>query len=84
MRKPLRNLALYCPELEPGRFIWMILESVDDPHDWDSAHDHEGFNGEMFDSFEKAWAAGTEALFEFMRTHPYNSRSVPIFPWSKG
>jgi hypothetical protein len=70
-----RNLALTCPEVEAHQFIWLILESVEEATEWSVI---EGSEGEMFSSWDDAWKAGSSALREFLKSHPFNFKAKPL------
>ena len=57
-----RRLAVFVDRPGPGSFVWILLESTDDPAVW---LDLETCN-DTFESLSEAYDAGNEALLSYV------------------
>ncbi|MBT2327081.1 hypothetical protein J7E62_32905 [Variovorax paradoxus] len=57
-----RRLAVFVDRPGPGSFVWILLESTDDPAVWLDLETGEG----TFGSWRDAYDAGNEALLSYV------------------
>jgi len=57
-----RRLAVFVDRTSPGNFIWVLMESTDDPAVWLDLETGD----ESFDNWREAYDAGNEALMAYV------------------
>lgn len=57
-----RRLAVFVDRPSPGSFVWILLESTDDPAVWLDLETAE----DAFESWREAYDAGNEALLSYV------------------
>lgn len=57
-----RRLAVFVDRPSPGNFVWVLMESTDDPAIWLDLETGE----EGFDTWREAFDAGNEALMAYV------------------
>lgn len=72
MPAPYRRLAVFVDRPSPGHFVWILLESTDDPAVWLDVETADG----IFDTWSKAYEAGNLAL----KAHVVDERAGPELP----
>lgn len=58
----LRRLSVFIDEPDPGVFHWVIIESTEDASVWEDVE----ASMESFPTWQKAWAAGVQALMAYV------------------
>ncbi|CAN5874460.1 hypothetical protein BH11PSE13_BH11PSE13_36950 [soil metagenome] len=62
MNDQYRRLAVFVDRPSPGSFLWIILESTEDPAVWLDLETGD----EKFDSWSEAYEAGNSALLSYV------------------
>jgi hypothetical protein len=62
MADPYRRLAVFVDRPSSGNFIWILMESTDDPAVWLDVETGD----ESFDNWRDAFDAGNEALMAYV------------------
>jgi len=62
MTNQYRRLAVFVDRPSPGKFIWIVLESTDDPAVWLDLETGD----EIYDNWRAANDAGNEALMTYI------------------
>jgi hypothetical protein len=57
-----RRLAVFVDRPSPGSFVWIILESTEDPAVWLDLETGDS----IFDNWREAYDAGNEALMSYV------------------
>jgi hypothetical protein len=57
-----RRLAVFVDRPSPGSFVWIILESTEDPAVWLDLETGDN----IFDNWREAYDAGNEALMSYV------------------
>ncbi|VTU41166.1 hypothetical protein H4CHR_05901 [Variovorax sp. PBS-H4] len=57
-----RRLAVFVDRPSPGNFIWILMESTDDPAVWLDLETGD----DTFDNWREAYDAGNEALMAYV------------------
>ena len=66
-----RRLAVFVDRTSPGNFVWVLMESTDDPAVWLDLETAD----ESFDNWREAYDAGNEAL---MADYPVENSSIQM------
>ena len=72
--QPLRNIAVYVEEPTPGRFAWVLTESVDDLSVWWELQ----VGKEWLSSYQHAMAEGLLALQRMIEDLDVGPREKPL------